>query len=627
MPSLNQKSKIQNPKFSDARPAVLIGAFALLLTCVPYLAGYFAVGRSHFLWLGANIDDDANYLAWMRQGASGSLRLYNRFTTDPQPGLFANPLFLLLGLFARVMRLPLVAVYHLARIGFGAGLLLLVWKFIRLTIADRRARLLSFTFVCFASGLGWLPFVWENLPTRATCPAGPIDLWHPEAITFLSLYLNPLFLCAMCLQIAIFTLLLKAEREGGRKGMKCALSAGICGLILALVHTYDILTVAAVWTAYLALLALARSSAILSSLARASVAGLLTLPGVLLMASQLKTNKVFNARANVETLTAYPQSLLLGYGLTLALACYALLKLWRNAKMTAPNPNEIPHSPNTPDALINGTDALQLLTVWPVVNLLIAYLPGLAFQRKLLQGEHFPIAILAGIGAAHLIAKYQPIQTRQEADAELIQNPKSKIQNRADPKFKIQNGTRFAIAASLLTLLLGMTNLKFLLDETERFQNHETKIIARPSLLPGEIEALNWIAANTPAGAAVQPIPWQTIDLQAGKRGIYDMTLALFTPALANRAVYCGHFGETPDYVTKLNQDLGRVALGNLPENQRVAILRRMKVQYLLFSQKDPQDAPADILFPQFRQHRPLPPCLTLVHSNPDADIYFIKLP
>src|SRR2546421_6878274 len=37
-----------------------------------------------------------------------------------------------------------------------------------------------------------------------------------------------------------------------------------------------------------------------------------------------------------------------------------------------------------------------LLIVWAVVNLAVAYLP-VAFQRKMLMGEHVPLVILAGI--------------------------------------------------------------------------------------------------------------------------------------------------------------------------------------------------------------------------------------
>ena len=611
----NPKSKIQNPKSADARIAVIIGASALLLTCVPYLIGYFAAGKNHFLWLGGNIDDAAVYLSWMRQGESGSLRQFNRFTTDAQSGLFANPLFLLLGLCARVAHLPLVAVYHIARLGFGAALLVSVWKFIALVIPTAQPeaedaaiasttpdtrhptpapRLLAFAFVCFASGLGWLPIVWENLAARATCPAGPIDLWQPEAITFLSLYLNPLFLCGMLLQVLIFTLLLKAERGGG---IKSAVSAGICGLILALVHSYDILTIAAIWFVYLIVRATPRSRVPVHHssfiIHHSLIAAVITAPGVLLIASQLRTNKVFSARANVETLSAYPHWIALGYGLTLALAVYA-------AVMQSKLQN-----------LKSKIAEIPFLLIWAIVNIAVAYIPGVAFQRKLLQGAHFPIAILAGVGAALFIAKRPPIQ---------------------NPKSKIQDSTRFIIAAVLLTVLLSMTNLKFLSDETDRFSHNETKIgIARAALLPGEVEALQWIEANTPASAAVQPLPWETLldnPKTGGKiRAIYDMTLPLFTPALANRPVYCGHFGETPDYAMRFTSELGIVALGITPESKRLSLLRRMNVSYLIFSQKDPADAAADVLFPQFRNHAPLPPYLTLVHSNAAADVYALRLP
>ena len=630
----NPKSEIRNPKFAasaDAKIAAVIGAFALLLTCIPYIVGYFAAGKNHFLWLGANVDDANVYFSWIRQGETDSLHQINRFTTDPQPGLFANPLFLGMGLAARVLHLSPAAVYHLARIGFGAALLIVVWKFIGLVIPNTQpgtenaapdtrhatadTRIFAFLFVCFASGLGWLPIDWTRFAIHKTCPAGPIDLWQPEAITFLSLYLAPLFLASMCLQIAILALLLRG------RGIKDAIGAGLCGLLLSVVHSYDVLSIGAVWLTYLIVAALSRNPKskiqnpkwIYTGLAAA-----ITLPGVLLMALQLKNNGVFRARANVETLSTYPQWLLIGYGLTLAFAIYGVY-VQSKTQYSTPNTHSL------------------LLVVWGVVNAAVAYIPHLAFQRKLLQGEHFPIAILAGIGAAALITKYQPIKgtvnNKQKTEApEPIQNTKFKIQNSAAFNTRRPMPNTHIFAAGLLTLLLGLTNLQYLLNETERFQNRETKIIlARPYLLHGEVEALNWIVANSPKDAAIQPLPWQTLidNPQTGRRArvISDITLALATPGITDRAVYCGHWGETPDYPTRLTQDLGAVALGVTPDEKRIEILRKMNVSYLIFSQKDPADAAADLLFPQFRGHIPLPSYLVPVYSNPDADVYAVHLP
>ena len=566
----------------------LLAAFALLLTLLPYLVGYAAAGNNRFLWLGANIDDAAVYFSWMRQGQSGSLHVLNQFTTDAQPGQLANPLFVLLGLFSRFTGLPLAAMFHLARLGFGFGLLMLVWKFICLTVNPFRARVLAYLFVCFSAGSGWLPLGWETFATRATCPPGPIDLWQTEAITFLSLCLNPLFLAAMCLQIGILTLMLHGERTGK---IKYAVWTGLCGLLLALVHSYDVLTLSAVWIVYL--LVHSRHTFDAGALVRAGVAGIITAPGVLLIYRQFHDNPIFQARANVETLTAYPHWILLGYGLTFALALYTVIR----KRKTAAEGSE----PQEDSAfLLNAQD---VLFVWAIVNLLLPYLPGLAFQRKLLQGAHFPLAILAGIGTHRLIEKFSP-----QADA-----------------------PRFGKMAFVLTLVLAMSNIVFLGSEAARFAHNETKTgFHRPTLLPGESEALQWLSANTSAEASIQPLPWQTLsrdDPQGHlKRWLNDMTLAAFTPALTGRKVYCGHFGETPDYYARLNE-IGKIALGNTPDAERLALLQKMHVQYLIFSQKNPSDEPADILFPQFRNHAPLPAYLQLVHSNADADIYAIRLP
>ncbi|HLK59573.1 MAG TPA: hypothetical protein VKU00_23625, partial [Chthonomonadaceae bacterium] len=142
------------------RWAALVALFTMLLTLVPYLIGWSNAGNRTFMWLGYNLDDSCVYLSWMRQAADGSLRAMNLFTTDPQNGMLLNPLFLVLGWFTRLTHLPLLAVYHLSRLGFGFGMLMVVWTFLRNNLTDQRSQRLAFVFVCFASGLGWLPALW-----------------------------------------------------------------------------------------------------------------------------------------------------------------------------------------------------------------------------------------------------------------------------------------------------------------------------------------------------------------------------------------------------------------------------------------------------------------------------------
>src|SRR5207253_1169143 len=117
--------------------------------------------------------------------------------------------------------------------------------------------------------------------------------------------------------------------------------------------------------------------------------------------------------------------------------------------------------------------------------------------------------------------------------------------------------------------------------------------IHRPYLQPGEVQALEWIAAHTPPGTPIQPLPWIA---PAGEKKVapFDATLACFAPGLTHRPVYCGHWGETPDFRTsdgkgKLSE-LTTFLLANSDDAQRIALLRKMRVRYLIFSQTQASD-------------------------------------
>ncbi len=181
---------------SSYRWPVIISAITMVLTMIPYLIGQSFAESRRFMWLGYNLDDSCVYLSWMRQAADGSWRALNLFTTDNQHGMLINPLFLLLGKFASISHIPLIGVYHGARILFGFGMLISVWSLLLNVLKESRARYLAFLFVCFSSGVGWFPLWWETSPILT-----PVDIWQPEAITFLSLYLSPLFAFALMLQV------------------------------------------------------------------------------------------------------------------------------------------------------------------------------------------------------------------------------------------------------------------------------------------------------------------------------------------------------------------------------------------------------------------------------------------
>jgi hypothetical protein len=448
-------------------------------------------------------------------------------------------------------------------------------------------------FVCCGAGLGWLPLWWDHaLPT-------PVDTWQPEAITFLSLYMSPLFCFSMLLQVAMVVLLLTGDRTGR---MRYAVYAGVCGFLLGMTHTYDVITMTAIWTTYLiaqtiiVLRSKQPTKTITMSWLRAVVAGSITLPAVAYIAYQLKTEAVFQARANVATLTPAFYWILLGYGFCLAFAVIGGIAAARAS-------NAIAEPPDSRNEWTVGRDSILLLIVWGIVNILVAYTPC-TFQRKLLQGAHFPIALLAGIGGAWLWNRLK----------------------------RGAGNEKYPLYVLAMSLLLSLTNIRFLVREINRFQLGVSQTNQhRTYLQPGEIQALLWVRDHSSPGDGVQPLPWiGKVSTGTGTR-LYprDVALMYFTPGIANRHVYCGHWGETPAYNSKLAElNMFQSASPRMTAEQRIDFLRSMKVRYLVFSQKKASDdspeiaEEADLLLPIFRGQLPLPDYLRLRFSNSDADVY-----
>lgn len=594
--SADREEKVLKPFPSDEdtlrRQSVwawLIAVGAVFSTLIPYLIGASMANGRQFMWLGYNLDDSCQYLSWMRQSAEGAFQALNMFTTDPQHGMALNPLFLVLGRIAGWLHLPLIAVYHGSRLLFGLVLLRLVWRLLAATVADARARLTGFLFVCFGSGLGWLPFWWSDPPLQT-----PIDKWQPEAITYLSLYLSPLFCFSMALQVGILLLLLTGVRTG-RIGY--AVGAGVCAMILGFVHTYDIVSLTAVWLVFLALHTLMKLPAERgqkpgTGWLQAAVAGAITLPPILYIYHELATEAVFRARAVVKTLSPSLFWMLAGYGLLLLFALCAAFVIWkRREPASASASTGETNTEITP--WTTGRDASLLLVGWAIVNFAVAYIPT-AIQRKLLQGDHFPMAILAGIGVTWLLWRIAPRLA----------------------------GWKFGFAVTLLTLLLGITNLLFVQRDIDNYANDLAQTrLQRTYLKPGEIEALEWVREHSTPTDAVQPLPW--IAYFDGKIATAEESVACFTPGLINRRVYCGHWGETPDFQGKL-KELRELELGHTTDEQRREILRKMHVRYLIFSQKAPDDQ-IDAILPLFRGRLPMPDYLQAVHSNNDADVYEVS--
>ncbi len=546
----------------------------MAVTFLPYLFGFgrFLQGANPslgwFSWLGYNLDDGCVYLSWLRQAADGHLFQRNLFTTEPQVGHQVNLFFLLLGTVARVTHLPLLAVWHGARLVLGLALIRAVWWLLEMLVADRSARRLALLVLCVSAGLGWLPGLWVVYGQTA-----PVDVWQPEAITFLSLYLSPLNLVSLLLMVGILGNLLRAEQTGSWRGVS---AAGICGFLLGNIHSYDVISLALIWAGFLLVRSLVRRRFHAASWGRALTAGISTAVSTGYVYYQLSTEAIFAKRAAVETLSPPFTEYALGFGLVLVLALVALALFLRRGDA------------GEPPAITR--DALLFLIVWSAGNFAAAYLP-FPFQRKLIMGEQIPLAILAGLALNHLLGR-------------------------------LVSGSRRPVGAAVL-FVLALTNLRFMLRDVQSFQsNIAQSLLQRPYLYAGEVQSLVWLRDHAPVGVPIQPLPWVLVTPDR-KIALADTSMAAFAPGLTGHPVNAGHWGETPDFGQTMGQ-WTRFIRPDTPDQFRRALLRQTGVRYVVFSQKhlDPGDAAALSLF------QSPPPYLRLVPeaSNEDADVYAVDL-
>ena len=537
-----RENKEVGSAMAERRIVAALIAFTLLVTTLPYALGYFLApvmgvqgSAATFIGTPYNIDDYCNYLSWLRQMADGRFFLHNMFTTDAQNDLEFNVFFWLLGRVMALTHCSPQAALQGARLVGGGALLWLIYRFYRHCLpADRYARLSAFGFACLSSGFGWVQ--WHHWRDK-NLPGGPVDAWQPEAYTFLSIYTSALMTVSTVFILGALYALLRGEQTGK---WRYAVYAGLCGGILGNMHSYDVLHLSAAWGLFLVVwTVLKRGQGVALSWARALVALGLTLPTTLYMYHVYTAEAVFKARANVPTLSPAVWHYFLAYGLVFLLAVVAAVK------MAPPAPNNggagkepgetFATSPPAPPGLGVGGTPLPLVFAlcWAVGGLVVCYLP-FAFQRKMLMGEHIPLCLLAGVGAAWLAKRYTP---------------------RAQ-----------ALTLTLLVLASAPSNALFLVRDMRHLQFNKSETHLTPYLSADLVDVYHWLRTNTPTDASV-----------VGPPGY-----CTYLPGEAGRVVWAGHWAETPQYGGKDHQfadAFDRIA----SEDARHQFLLGTKANYLFY--------------------------------------------
>lgn len=477
---------------SEWLQVLIWSAVILLVTSLPYLYGaLISTPGAQFGGLVIGVEDGNSYLAKMRLGATDGWQFYLFYTSEPHQGAYLLLFHLALGKIARLSGLPLILVYHLARIVCGFFLLASIYRFAAFFTELRPVRQLIFWMVGVGSGLGWLVALLGLMDRMGL----PLDFYSPEAFIFLALFALPHLLLAEGLLLWAILLMLVAWET---QKLRYALLAGLALLGMTVIAAFYIVIAAGVigvgwllrrwqmrggaarpWTeAGLAILAFAISA-----------------PVPIYNAYVFTTNPVFKVWSEQNRIfSPSPVHYFLAFGPLVLLAVLGAWTEWqlglgRNA----------------------WSERRALLVGWCVVVPLLVYIP-FNLQRRLTLGVQVPLSVLAALGLWRLFAGSHSSEENQTFE-----------EGRGLETKDVLRGWR--VASIGLVALLSLSNLLILFGAGSEVSQRSPPIF-HPS---AKVDAANWLGVNTTADQVV---------LAAYETGNY-------LPTRMSARVFAGHGPET----------------------------------------------------------------------------------
>jgi hypothetical protein len=491
-----------------AFPLVFAGILAAV-SLVPYLLAYlWTPGGHHFAGFFFIADDATTYLAKMRQGLDGAWLWTDPYTSEPHSGVLLFGFYLLLGHLAGLTHLPLIVLYHAARVAGAFALVLALDQLARRTLPFNLRRM-GLVIATLGSGLGFLVQLVGNPPVLGI-RLQALDLHLPELSGWYSILAIPHFAWATALIVMAFVGLLDLNERsdlfattpplasrrpsGPSKTWLLTISTGLTLTALAGIHPQMVFVLGLIWAAFVAVRFAWGHSTSWRCLLLQGSAFALSGPLVAYNAYVLFRDPTIKVWASQWKHQAPDlPSLLVSLGLPIVFASAGIAISWR-------------------------TRALRkaLLVVWPLLVIGLLYLPNLAnIQRRLLDAVYVPIGFMAAVGVQWLLQRLGP---------------------RAGRRLKALLLPAFCLS-SLLVLAISL-----------RF--------ASGAFVEAYVTDENW-----------QAIQWLSSHHSSSDRVASSPQVGLLLPAWSGVPVYVGHYSETLDYFGKISAE--RAAFSGGPETVR----------------------------------------------------------
>lgn len=504
----------------------------LLASSVPYLYAYLAQPTDRvFVGIVSNVQDNAQYLSWLRDHRS-ALLVPNRMTPEPNEPLLFNLLWLAVARASSLTTLSVPTVFHIVRISAGTIILLLLYPFCGLFTRSKAEQLSAYLMIALGAGLGWIWVVekyWFSLPGVRY----PLDLYVAEPNLFLNVMAFPHFVIAALLIVAILWCFLTALRR--RSWAYAWLAAGV-GLLLTLQHAYDLLIIGLIPAGTLGLMLLRDRRIPWFGVRVLALLGLIATPPAayftLLTTTSPLWRQVLAQFANAGVYTPPPHHLFVLMGVPLIIAfigvCWGLFAILRSMPGSVGGIHSVLASADTTDLL---------LWSWLIIGFFLLYVPT-DFQIHMLNSWQIPVALIA---ARTLYRRLLP---------QLAQ--KQHLLERAIPL--------------LVVLLVIPTNLYLTAWRVYDLGRFEAPYF----LTRGEDNALAWLEQQATGNTVV----------------LSGLQLGQFVPVRSDARTFLGHWAQTVDYYEKERQ-VQSFFDGATSDDTRLTLLDRFDVTYVIYGREE----------------------------------------
>jgi hypothetical protein len=408
--------------------------------------------------------DTPYYYSLIEQTKSGHFLFKYNSTSEPHQYFIFDPFWLSVGILAKILNLSSIYAFQLAKFLVIPIFLISSYFFISFFLKEKEKRKWAFLILIFGSGWGWfflfLVYLISGISGNGVIDLKkfwdqkgvfqfPIDLWVPEAFSFLSLYNSPHFGFSTSLIFLIFLLSLLFFES---KKLRYSIIAGILCSLLFQFHPYYVPTIFITLGSFILISFLIKRGLNFSYLFHYFVLLLFSLPPLFyhfysILKIPVRTSHFYK---NILITPSLPY-LLIGYGPLIFLGIYGLSLLLKSKEKREKD---------------------FFLISWFFAGIFLIYCPLIPFQRKLTEGFQMDLAILTTLSLFQikdrLIRKFIPIRFTLLEKILLV--------------FLI-SFSNFAIVENDIVSYLGKNEMFYLKKEVE--------------------EGIEWIRKNTPEDSVI----------------------------------------------------------------------------------------------------------------------------